>query len=107
MSAHEEALESHPAATPGLFVWVWVALLALTGIEVYLAYLRLEPHLMLTILMGLSVIKSALIVSYFMHLRFERLGLFLLLVPAFVFCICMFMLFAFPDSHRLFEMRPH
>ncbi len=60
---------------------------------------------MLTILVGLSLIKSALIISYFMHLRFERLGLFLILIPAMVFCICMMLIMFFPDSVRLLDMR--
>ena len=81
-------------------------LLALTGVEVFLAYLRLAPSLMLTILVGLSLIKAALIVSYFMHLRFERLGLFLLLVPAMVFCICMMLIMFFPDSVRVINLKP-
>jgi len=61
---------------------------------------------MITILLGLSLIKSALIMSYFMHLRFERLGLFLILVPAMVFCICMMLIMFYPDSARLIYMRP-
>jgi cytochrome c oxidase subunit IV len=56
---------------------------------------------------GLSLIKAALIISYFMHMRFERLGLFLLLIPAMVFCICMMMIMFFPDSIRLMHLRPH
>ena len=105
MAAHETAIEGHDAGTTKLFVHVWVWLLVLTGIEVFLAYLRLHPYLMLTILVGLSLIKSALIVSYFMHLRFERLSLFLMIVPAVVFCICMMIIMSFPDSVRLMEMR--
>jgi hypothetical protein len=42
-----------------------------------------------------------------MHLRFERLGLFLLLVPAMVFCICMMLIMFFPDSVRIQQMSPH
>jgi cytochrome c oxidase subunit IV len=105
MAAHETAIEGHDVGTTKLFVQVWVWLLVLTGIEVFLAYLRLHPYLMLTILVGLSLIKSALIVSYFMHLRFERLGLFLMIVPAVVFCICMMIIMSFPDSVRMMEMR--
>jgi cytochrome c oxidase subunit 4 len=106
MSSHAAAAESHDVGHHKAFVIVWVWLLALTGVEVFLAYLRLAPVLMLTILVGLSLIKAALIVSYFMHLRFERLGLFLLLVPAMVFCICMMLIMFFPDSVRLLHMRP-
>jgi len=105
MAAHDTAMEGHDVGTTKLFVSVWVWLLVLTAIEVFLAYLRLHPYLMLTILVGLSLIKSALIMSYFMHLRFERLGLFLILVPAMVFCICMMLIMFFPDSLRMMEMR--
>jgi cytochrome c oxidase subunit 4 len=109
MSAHGHAVAAggHDVGSTKLFAWVWVWLLLLTGLEVFLAYERLEVHLMITILVGLSLIKSALIVSYFMHLRFERLGLFLLLVPAMVFCICMMLIMFFPDSIRLMNLRPH
>jgi cytochrome c oxidase subunit IV len=101
------AEEKHAVGSTKLFTAVWLWLLGLTAFEVFLAYLRLPSLIMLTILVGLSLIKAALIVSYFMHLRFERLGLFLLLVPAMVFCICMMLIMFFPDSVRLMNMRPH
>jgi cytochrome c oxidase subunit 4 len=106
MSAHAEAA-AHEVGSTKLFLQVWVWLLVLTAIEVLLAYFRLHPSLMMTILVGLSLIKSALIVSYFMHLRFERLGLFFLLIPAMVFCICMMLIVFFPDARRLIDLRPH
>jgi cytochrome c oxidase subunit IV len=90
--------------TTRLFIWVWVWLAVITGVEVYLAYLHLPANIMLTLLVGLSVIKAALIMSYFMHLRFERLGLVLLLVPALVFCISLMLIF-FPDGFRLLHLR--
>src|SRR5438128_12532933 len=52
-------------------LWVWAALLVMTGIEVYLTYQDMAPAKMLTILMGLSLIKAALIIGFFMHLRYE------------------------------------
>jgi cytochrome c oxidase subunit IV len=110
MSAHAAAVAAnggHSVGSTKLFVWVWFWLLLFTAVEVFLAYERLAVVIMLTILVGISLIKSALIISYFMHLRFERLGLFLLLVPAMVFCICMMLIMFFPDSVRLLQMRPH
>lgn len=108
MSAHAAAVnDGHDVGSNKLFVGVWIALLALTAFEVFLAYLRLPSIIMLTILVGASLVKAALIVSYFMHLRFERLGLFLLLIPAMVFCICMMLIMFFPDSIRLMNLRPH
>ncbi len=107
MSAHDAAIETHEVGSTKLFATVWFWLLGLTGIEVFLAYLRLAPVLMLTILVGLSLVKAALIISYFMHLRFERLGLFLLLIPAMVFCICMMLIMFFPDSLRVVDLKPY
>jgi cytochrome c oxidase subunit 4 len=99
MATHVEGEREHFAGSNKLFISVWVWLLLLTGIEVFLGYVHLDIRLMLTILIGLSVIKAALIVAYFMHLRFERLSLVLTLVPMLVICICLLLVF-FPDSFR-------
>ena len=56
----------------GQYFWVWGALLILTAMEVALAYNQVfQPVAMLQVLLGLSIVKSALIVAYFMHLKFE------------------------------------
>jgi cytochrome c oxidase subunit IV len=106
MTVQSDVLDAHKPGSTRLFVTIWVALLALTFVEVFLAYERVPVNIMLTVLIGLSLIKAALIISYFMHLRFERLGLFLTLIPAMVFCICMMLIVFFPDSVRLLNMRP-
>ena len=61
---------------------------------------------MLVVLMTISIIKASLIISYFMHLRYERKSLVFTLMPALVFVIAMLFVL-FPDSIRLLEMRPH
>lgn len=101
-----QASDAHAGVGSRLYVWNWFWLLVLTSVEVYLAYLHLPPQLMIVLLMGLSVIKAALIMAYFMHLRFERLSLVLTLVPAVVLCICLILVFFFPDSLRLHELAP-
>jgi cytochrome c oxidase subunit 4 len=88
-----------------LFGNVLLSLLALTFIEVILAYIKIHDlRIFLTILMGLSLVKAALIVAYFMHLKFERLSLVLTLVPTVVVCICLLFI-VFPDSFRTREQR--
>ncbi|MFQ5926461.1 MAG: cytochrome C oxidase subunit IV family protein [Terriglobia bacterium] len=104
MSAN--TVQGHAATGPRTYLWVWFGLLLLTSVEVYLAYIHLPVNLMLILLMGLSVIKAGLIMAYFMHLRFERFSLFLTLVPALVLCICLLLIFFFPDSLRLHELSP-
>ena len=99
MATHAETEHEHFAGSNKLFISVWFWLLLMTGIEVFLGYVHLRFGLMLTILIGLSIIKAALIIAYFMHLRFERLSLVLTLVPMLVICICLLLVF-FPDSFR-------
>ena len=87
-----------------LFLYVLLGLLALTVVEVFLAYIHVPLHIMLTILIGLSLVKAAMIVAYFMHLKFERMSLVLTLVPTLVVCICLLFI-VFPDSFRAGALR--
>jgi cytochrome c oxidase subunit 4 len=84
---------------------IWICLLVLTGIEVFLCYIQLATVLMLTLLVGLSVIKAAMIIAYFMHLKFERFSLFLTLFPMLIFCILLMLIFL-GDATRVPIMRP-
>ncbi len=104
MSAHVEEIHSHGPGIP-TFAKVWVALLVMTGAEVLLAYEQVPTLIMLTVLLGLSVIKAALIIAYFMHLKFERLSLFLTLFPMLILCIVLMLMFL-GDAYRIPNMRP-
>jgi cytochrome c oxidase subunit 4 len=105
LSAERAAEHVHFEGGTGLFGRVLGGLLALTLIEVVLAYIKIHDlRIFLTILMGLSLVKAALIVAYFMHLKFERLSLILTLVPTLVVCICLLFIF-FPDSFRAHDQR--
>ena len=99
---HESAEHTHVEASKRTFLYIWGWLLALTAVEVVLAYQRLEIKIMLTLLMTLSIVKASLIISYFMHLKYEKRSLVLLLMPAMAFVICM-MFVVFPDSLRLYH----
>ncbi len=92
-------------ATNKLVLWVWTWLLVMTLVEVWLGYVQVGLALMLTLLVGLSVVKAALIIAYFMHLRFEKLSLFLTLWPVTVLCFILIILFFFPDGFRVDELR--
>jgi len=109
MSAHGDPGEPHAAGSIRLFTIVWVWLVAITAIEVFLGYetQHFSPTFMLSLLIVLSIVKAILIVSYFMHLKYEKLSLTLLLIPSTVFCLCMILIFFFPDSLRLLQFRTH
>jgi caa(3)-type oxidase subunit IV len=87
-----------------LYLIVWSGLLILTVAEVVLAYVSMPVTLMLGLLLLLSFGKTGLIVTYFMHLRWERSSLVLSIIPAVAFCIAM-MFVVFPDGLRLLEFR--
>src|ERR1700692_440293 len=107
MSSDAHAVEVHAGASVGTNVAIWVGLVAITFLEVFLAYEQLQPSVMLTVLVVLSVVKAGMIMSYFMHLKYEKFSLVLWLVPAMIFCICMMFIFFFPEAFRLLQMRPH
>ena len=101
--AHAHA-EEHFAGSNKLFISIWVWLVALTLVEIFLAYKPMPIHLMLVVLLGLSIVKAALIVAYFMHLKFERVSLILTIVPMLIVCIMLLFVF-FPDSFRSAGLR--
>ena len=107
MNTQAHAVEAHAGASVGTNVGIWVGLVAITGLEVFLAYEHLNPTLMLTLLVILSVVKAAMIMSFFMHLKYEKFGLVLLLIPATIFCLCMMFIFFFPDAFLLLQRAPH
>ena len=102
---HTENPAEVSGASTITFAKVWIVLLVLTAVEVFLAYEQLPKLIMLVSFLGLSIIKAAMIIAYFMHLKFERFGLFLTLFPMLILCILL-LLISMPDSQRLLHMRP-
>jgi cytochrome c oxidase subunit 4 len=99
----------HDAAThddsKGQYFWVWGALLVLTAVEVWLGYKQVfQPVAMLEVLLGLSVVKSALIIAYFMHLKFESAIMRWTLTISVVACFVIMYLFFFPDAGRILRL---
>src|SRR5215470_8605674 len=108
MEAYQQAIaqrvaEQHRHHGKAQFFWVWGALLALTAIEVYLAYENLPPIRMLTILMGLSLVKAALIIGFFMHMKYELSRMKWLTMCAVIACLALMMIF-FPDAFRILSL---
>jgi caa(3)-type oxidase subunit IV len=83
------------------YFWVWGGLLLLTAIEVMLAYEQVFPPIhMLEILMILSVIKSALIIGWFMHLKHEIVAMKWTMMISVIICLCLMCIF-FADAFRI------
>jgi cytochrome c oxidase subunit IV len=108
MDATQLAIEHRVAEeqrhhSKGQFLWVWAALLIMTGIEVYLAYQNMDLLRMLSILMGLSLVKAALIIAYFMHMKFEVSPMKWVTMSSLVFCLAMMLVFL-PDAFRILHL---
>jgi cytochrome c oxidase subunit IV len=89
----------------GQYFWVWGALLFLTGVEVWLGYRQVfVPVRMLEVLLMLSVVKSALIIAYFMHLKFETPLMRWMIVLSVTACFVIMYFFFFPDAGRILRL---
>jgi cytochrome c oxidase subunit IV len=84
---------------------VYFVLLAIAGLQVFLAYQQFSPGVLLAILLALAIAGGALAVMYFMHLNTERRSLFLSLIPAAIFVLIM-MNMLWSDSFRLLHLKP-
>jgi cytochrome c oxidase subunit 4 len=63
--------EKHVTVPYGLYVIVWLGLLALTVLTVGVSFLDMKNTVVLTAML-IACVKSTLVLLYFMHLRFER-----------------------------------
>ena len=103
--AATDAHDEHHGGTNKENIIVWGGLLFLTAVEVFLGYYQLGAIKMLIILLGLSLIKAALIIAYFMHMKFETKTFILTVIPTLIVLLCLFAIL-FPDGKRLHNNRP-
>lgn len=75
--------QEHPVIPYRTFVTVWVALLALTAATVAISRVHLGA-LNIWAALGIASVKSALVIFFFMHLKYERLLFKLCLLVALV-----------------------
>ena len=102
----EQTVEAHAHHSHTPFFVVWGVLLVLTGVEVYLGYQNLPAVKMLSILLVLSFAKAALIILYFMHMKFETTRMRWVLMTALVVCLGLMSMF-FADAARILSIGVH
>jgi caa(3)-type oxidase subunit IV len=84
---------------------VYICILALSGLQIVLAYQHTEGPQLLVRMLAVAFIQAGLGVTYFMHLRDEQRNLKFALIPATIFVLLM-MNMIWSDSFRLEHMRP-
>jgi cytochrome c oxidase subunit 4 len=79
-----------------IYVFVWIALVILTGTTLSVAGMELGRW---TVLIALAIAgtKSGLVLNYFMHLRSEKMGVFKVLIPLVIAVFLVFILLTFAD----------
>ena len=61
----------HPAKAHPNYVGIFIWLTAFTIIEVAFSYLPTPEAIKIAVLVAIAIIKAALVVLYFMHLRYD------------------------------------
>jgi len=80
----------------GTYVWVWVGLMILTGITVSVAGMDLGA-LSISVALIIAGVKSGLVLSYFMHLKYEKELIFKLMIPGILALLLLFIGIVFTD----------
>ena len=78
------------------YILVWLGLVMLTGITVSIAGMNLG-RLSIGIVLAIAAIKSGLVLSYFMHLKYETGLLFKLMIPIVLAALTIFIGLTFTD----------
>ncbi len=86
------------------YVVTWVWLLVITVLEVGIVLVRVPKVLLAISLVTLALMKAALIMAYFMHLKYERLSLVYLVVAPLFLGIILFFALA-PDAVNVLRLR--
>jgi len=79
------------------YVLVWVGLILLTGVTVSVAGMNLG-RLGIIVALVIAAFKSGLVLSYFMHLKYEKgLLIFKLMIPGIIVILILFIGLTFFD----------
>ena len=69
--AAQHTEQEHPLVRQSLYVKIWGILLAMTVVTVSVSYVDMKNVKVLTAML-IAAVKSALVILYFMHIRFEK-----------------------------------
>ena len=76
---------------------VWVALLVLTLVELWVAQAPLPKPAIVISLCSLALVKAAMVAAYFMHLKFEKYALILIVLSPLILAAILYVGLV-PDS---------
>lgn len=85
--------EGHEGESHGgrFYLTTWLYLLFFTVFEVGLVVLDITRTLLVAGLLAFTVLKALFIIANFMHVRFERLSLMVVVAAPFIFALILFL----------------
>jgi caa(3)-type oxidase subunit IV len=85
--------------------WItWVFLLVLTMVMLAMEYVSWPPWILLSVLLGAMLVKAGVISGYFMHLRFEKPALIVIVAASLLIVgLVLFVLLAI-DAMRVHQL---
>ncbi|MBI2358054.1 MAG: cytochrome C oxidase subunit IV family protein [Deltaproteobacteria bacterium] len=78
------------------YIAVFWWLLALTILEIAVIYMPFTRLVVVILLVGLALTKAMLVALYFMHLKFERLTLWIIALTPLILCVFLILMLT-PD----------
>jgi cytochrome c oxidase subunit IV len=94
-----------PTSALGKDLVVYGIILGIAGLQALMAYHTAPGTQLLIQMLALSLVQGGIALAFFMHLRDEKRGLVIALIPTTIFVLVM-MNMIWSDSFRLFRMHP-
>ena len=69
------------------YMWIFLWLAVLTAIEIAIVIPNFPKVLTIILLIGLACAKAILVAAYFMHLKFEKRTLAVIVIVPFLICV--------------------
>jgi cytochrome c oxidase subunit 4 len=86
----EHGAEEHAHPSERKYIYIAIFLAIVTGIEVAIYYVEALESILVPALILLSAIKFAIVVGYFMHLKFDDRRLGIIFTSALVLAVAIF-----------------
>lgn len=97
--------EAHVAGSYRVYGVVWFWLLVITMLELGAVLVHFPRTLLIFSLLIMALMKAALIIAYFMHLRYEKLSLVYTVVTPMFFLAIVIFAFMGPDALSVLHKR--
>jgi len=105
VDAKHDIVDGHAGPTVQAYVVIFVVLCVFTAISFLVNAMGINAHTSMAIIMGVAVCKATLVCMFFMHLKYEWMKLYFLIVPVAILGVMM-MIVLLPDIVYAWQNEP-